>query len=112
MTIKEINMKKQYIAEYQQNNYEPGKWKNAAPAYFSNHHGKIGVRYCSTLDEARAALWEVKSYFNGKPRTTTQVCGIIGITSHTDSETAKKLMVTNTRIRVREVTEWEPVEEE
>lgn len=104
-------MKKQYIAEYQQGNHEPGKWKNAGPAYFSNHFDQIGKRYCSTIGEARAALWEVKSYFNGKPRTTTQVSGNIGITSHTDSDTAKRLMVTDTRIRVREVTEWEVIEE-
>jgi hypothetical protein len=104
-------MKEQYIAEYQQENYEPGKWKNAVPVYFSNHFGKI-VRECSTLEEAQAALREVKEYFNGKPRTTTQTCGCIGITSHTDSKTANVLMVTKTRIRVRLVSEWQTLEEQ
>ena len=105
-------MKEQYIAEYQQENYEPGKWKNAAPAYFSNKFGIIGRRYCSTQEEAQAALLEVKAYFNGKPRMTTQVCGSIGIDSYTDSKTATRLKVTKTRIRVRLVTEWETIDEE
>lgn len=100
-------MKEQYIAEYQQA-LDPGVWKNAASGYYN----QIGRRYCPTLEEAEAAIRHVKAYFNGKPRTTTQVCGSIGITSYTDSETANRLRVTKTRIRVRLVTEWETVTEE
>ena len=104
-------MKEEYIPEYQ-HNYEPGVWRNAAPAYFSNNLGIMNRRYCSTLKEAKAALREVKDHFNGKPRTETQFCGSIGITSHTDSKAAKELMISKTRIRKRMVTEWETVTEE
>lgn len=100
-------MKKQYIAEYQ-HRHSPGEWRNAASGYYN----QIGRRYCPTLEEAQAALRHVKAHFNGKPRTDTQVCGMIGITSHTDSSTAYRLEVVKTRIRVREVTPWETVEEE
>ena len=103
-------MKKEYIAEYQ-HNYEPDVWRNAAPAYFSNNFGIMNRRYCSTLKEAQAALREVKEHFNGKPRTTTQHCGSIGISINTDSKLAKELMISKTRIRVRMVTEWETVAE-
>lgn len=100
----EQKMRKQYLAEYQQENYEPGKWKNAIRSF--------RTRYYRTLEDAQAAIREVKAYFNGEPRTTTQVCGCIGISSHTDSKTAQTLMVTKTRILVRLVTDWEAVEEE
>lgn len=99
-------MKKQYIAEYQ-HRYDPGHWRNAASGYYN----QIGRRYCPTLEQAQAALSHAKRYFNGKPHTDTQVCGMIGISSHTDSETAHRMEIVKTRIRVREVTEWELVEE-
>lgn len=95
-------MRKQYIAEYQ-HAHSPEVWSNAST--------KMNKRYFDTLEEAQAALSEAKAYFNGKPRTTTNYCGLIGITAHTDSKSAKGLMITKTRIRVREVTEWEVVEE-
>ena len=98
-------MKKQYIAEYQHNTYRQGEWVVATDP------NRIGGRYHATLEKAQEALDHVVNYFNGKPRTTTQVCGMIGITSHTDSKTAKSMMVVKTRIRVREVTPWETVEE-
>ena len=101
-------MKEQYIAEFQQNEHDKGVWKNAATFYTQ----KIGQRYFWKLEDAEAAIQKVKELFNGKPKSTTQVCGNIGITSHTDSKTANALMVTKTRIRVRLVSEWETVTEE
>lgn len=106
-----MRVREQYIAEYQ-HRYEPDKWKNAGPAYFSTHYGVIGRRYCDSYEQAQEALKEVKEYFNGKPRTDTTVCGSIGISSHMDSVSANRLEVVKTRIRVRLVTEWETVEED
>lgn len=99
-------MKKQYIAEYQHNTYRQGEWLVATDP------DTIGKRYHNSIEKAREALNHVTEYFNGKPRTTTQTCGCIGITSHTDSKTADAMKVVKTRIRVREVTEWEIVEGE
>ena len=93
-------MKKQYLPEYQ-HRYKPGEWSNAAPGYFN----QVGKRYCETLEEAVAALRKVTEYFNGSSRVDAHSCG-----SFTDSKTAKALAVVKTRIRVREVTEWETVD--
>lgn len=98
--------KKEYLAQYQLA-YDPDRWSIATPRNFP-----IGKRYCSTLAEAQQALDEARAYFNGKPKTISQKCGAIGITTHVDSKSAKNLAIVKTRIRVREVTEWEVVEEE
>lgn len=99
-------MKKQYLPEYQ-HRYKPGEWINAAPGYFN----QIGRRYCDSLEEAKAAICKAKEYFNGKPSTNPHGCGPFTATSTTDRDTAWALMVVKTRIRVREVSEWETVEE-
>lgn len=98
-------MKKQYLPEYQ-HRYKPGEWSNAAPGYFN----QVGKRYCETLEEAVAALRKVTEYFNGSSRVDAHSCGSFTVTSATDSKTAKALAVVKTRIRVREVTEWETVD--
>ena len=100
-------MKKQYLPEYQ-HRYSPGEWRNAAPGYFN----QIGRRYCSTLEEAVAAIRQVKEYFNGSPKTDTVRCGVLSVSSYTDRKTARDLEIVKSRIRVREVTEWETVEAE
>ena len=98
--------KKEYLAQYQ-HAYRPGEWNRAVP-----RNSPIGKRYCSTLEEAQQALDEALAYFNGKPKTITQQIGAIGISSHMDSKSARDLAIVKTRIRVREVTEWEDVEED
>ena len=98
-------MKEQYIAEFQQKNHNPGKWQNAG--FFT-----MNKRYFWTQAEAEEAIRKIKAAFPGKPQTSTQVCGSIGITIHEDSRTADDLMVVKSRIRVRLVTEWETITEE
>lgn len=100
-------MKKQYLPEYQ-HRYNPGMWRNATPGYFN----QMGRRYCDSLEEAEAAIRKVKEHFNGEPVTSTHSCGAFSITSTTDRGTAWHLAVVRTRILVREVSEWETVEEE
>lgn len=99
----EKKMTKQYIAEYQHNFYDQGVWKNAA---------KFPKRYAKTLKEARADLEMAKKHFGTMDKDTSTVCGGMGVTVKGDSDTANAMRIVKTRIRVREVTPWEVVEEE
>ena len=98
-------MKKQYIAEYQHNLYDIGQWKNAG--FFA-----FGKRYLGTLEAAEAAILKMKKTFDGNPSVRHDRCGDFSIRTETDRKTANDMMITKTRIRVREVTEWETVSEE
>lgn len=98
-------MRKQYLAQYQLKfQSERGEWGNAM---VMNGSGK---RYASTLEEARQSLKKVINEFNKGARTEQQVIGGLGVSIVIDEETAESTQVVKTRIRVREVSEWQEVE--
>ena len=73
-------------------------------------YGFNGGNYYLELERAKADLERyIKDHARGERTETTQ-CGMIGISSHIDKETAYQHEVTNWYIKVREVTPWEEVE--
>ena len=96
------NFRKQYVAEFKFRNAWDGKWVNT---FVSIENGK---RYYSTKKEAEDALRKVIARFNNRtPGEEVDFVGDIGISTYVDQETINNLTVVKTRIRVREVTEWE-----
>lgn len=94
-------LRKEYAAEFQFNNHRKGKWFNT----FASIGNK---RYYSTKEEAQDALRKVIGHFNNRtPGEEIDFVGDISISSYVDQKTISDLTIVKTRIRVREVTEWE-----
>lgn len=97
-------MRKQYLPQVQFKKDEgTNKWMNAM-AYSTEYK-----RYCSTLEEAESALNYAKSQFNRGAREERIDAGGLGMTFVVDDETADRMQIVKTRIKVREVTEWKEV---
>lgn len=97
-------MKKQYLPQYQfKKNKGANDWNNAMML-------KGMTRYASTLEEAQEVLELAIKRFNKGARVETTYVNGFGIDSVIDEQTADNLTVVKTRIKVREVTEWEIVE--
>lgn len=97
-------MKKEYNAMVKHLGYKPDTWFNAG------RMGKYNQQYFNTLEEARQAIEDAKALFPDKPHHEVHKAGMLSVGSYTDAETAHRLSISETRIRVREVTEWEEVE--
>lgn len=98
-------MKKQYFAQVQfKYQEEKGEWANAMIT-----SGKRN-RFASSLREAKEAIAKCLNDFNKGSRVELSKIGGLGISTVIDEETAERLQIIKTRIRVREVTEWEDVE--
>lgn len=95
-------MKEQFIAQVKQGRFKD-KWINA-----SSFMG--GKKYLSTAKEALDAIDRfINEYPNEAHEKKSSLNGI-GIGCYVDKETAHKLAVTDWRIRVRLVTEWQDIE--
>lgn len=77
-----------------------------------------GKRFYHTVEEAKAALnqyvstWNKEYVYDSKgKRIETCVCGGIGIDSVSDEKRDADMMVVAWKIKVREVTPWEELEE-
>ena len=97
-------MKEQYLVQYQNKFLErKGMWMNAVLM-----HSKENKRYASSLKEAQEYL--DKAIKHGQRLATkgsTQEIGHTGL--GISVEPNEEMLVTNTRIRKRQVTEWEEV---
>ena len=96
-------IKEQFTAEIQHNTYRKGEWCRVTP-------DEIGKLYFKTYEEAEAAIKKAIAYFNGLSRDQVVQCGCVGVTASGDRKVADAMRVTNSRIRVRLVTDWETVE--
>ena len=92
-------MKKQYLAEVKFREAFNGEWRNASLMFG-------GPRYCRTKTDAKNAIARAKKHYNRGARTEHQVAGCIGIATVVDEKTAYRMNIVDSRIRVREVTEW------
>ena len=87
--------KKQYLAQIQNGWCEEGDWWNAKMMFSTG-------RYCKTKEEAQQ--WIDKAIEKSTQRS------IIGTPPFSlESDPCEKDRITATRIRVREVTDWEEV---
>lgn len=93
--------RKQYLPQVMYRKYRSGEWRSAMNG---------NKRYADTLEEAKQAIEDIKNYWddqrNGK--RINQVCGSIGISVEPIKDDTFEIVAT--RIRVREVTDWEEVE--
>ena len=98
---------KQYTAEVvlKMNENKTNKWTNA---YWDYTNGK--KKFAPTLEEAKKAIKYCENKFKGKAgKTETEYIGSIGVSTTIDKRTEEALSVVKSRIRVREVTDWEEV---
>lgn len=108
-------MTKQYLLEIQfPNDKKEGRWKYGA--YFDRGGN---ARFYPTLEEAKAGLGRLLRKFNkdfeygpdGKRRETTDCGGGIAADLIVSKDMDDASRIVAWRIRVREVTPWEDVEE-
>ena len=98
-------MKKQYIAEVRFHKAYDGKWVNTW-GFVDN-----STRYKSTLTLAQAELeYVVKKFNSRKAGVETTYANGFGIDTIIDQESIDRMTIVETRIRCREVTDWEIVE--
>lgn len=95
-------MKDQYLAEIQFKDFRSGKWINASLLLGDK-------RFLSSREEAGKAIKRVLLEFNKGSRVETHKEGCISVGVVVDSETADNFTVVKTRVRHRQVTEWEEV---
>lgn len=92
-------MKKQYLPIIVRRS---GEHQYAKP--FSSYSTRIGDKFFWDLEQAKDAIEQAKRKFNTK-KPHTMVCGGFGITSeHSESNE-----IVDSYIKVREVTEWEVI---
>ena len=96
-------MKKEYLAQYKQFG-SPDKWWNAG---LCTDYGK---KYFDNIEDARKALEKVKQMFPDIPRTEVIPAGMLSVSVSFNEKEAHDFAIAETRIRVREVTDWEEVE--
>ena len=98
-------MKKQYLPQVQYKGFPSGEWHRVMNADFNG-----GKRYADSLEEAQQAIERMRKYWReereGKHRK--QRCGAIGIDVAPVTDDTFEIVAT--RIRVREVSEWQTVE--
>lgn len=94
--------KKQYFPQVMYKKYRVGQWSNIM---FMDVNG--GKKYASSLEEAKQAIENTKKVWSDN-KPTTQKCGMIGVTIEPCRDDTFEIVAT--RIRVREVTEWEVIE--
>ena len=100
-----MSTRKQYYPQVMYKKHRVGMWSNIMQMDVNGNK-----RFADSLEEAKQAientkkLWEAER--NGKRRTL--VCGSIGISSEPIKDDTFEIVAS--RIRVREVTEWEEVE--
>lgn len=96
--------RKQYYPQVMYKKHRAGEWSNIM--YMDVNGNK---KYASSLKEAEQAIKNTQKLFederNGKRKT--QKCGVITISSEPIKDDTFEIIAT--RIRVREVTEWEEV---
>lgn len=96
--------KKQYYPQVMYKKYRTGEWTNIMSMDVNG-----GKTYANSLEEAKQAIENTRKIWederSGKRRT--QKCGMITISSEPIKDDTFEIV--DTRIRVREVTEWELV---
>lgn len=97
--------KKQYYPQVMYNKYKAGEWMNIMSMDVNG-----GKKYADSLEEAKQAIENTKKVWederNGKRKT--QKCGMISVSCEPVRDDTFEIVAT--RIRVREITEWEDVE--
>lgn len=98
-------MKKQYHPQVQYKKFKVGQWSNIMQRTYNGNK-----KFASSLEEAKQAIENERKYWederNGKHRFIKD--GSIGIEIEPIKDDTFEIVAT--RIRVREVTEWEEVE--
>ena len=95
-------MREQYLAQIQNGYCKEGEWWNAKTMLTTE-----GGRYCKTKEEAQQ--WIDKAIKKGQYNSTHKTH--IGTPPFSiESEPNEKDLVVATRIRVRQVSEWEDIE--
>lgn len=96
--------KRQYLPQVMYKKYNAGNWTNILSMDVNG-----GKRYADSLKEAKQAIENTRKYWEDEMRgkRTTQKCGMITISSEPIKDDTFEIV--DTRIRVREVTEWELV---
>lgn len=101
-------VKEQYLAEVQDGYCEEGKWCNAKMMTLTDEEMKSGVspRYCKSKEEAQQYI--DRAIRKGQKRAMYgSHLGTPPFSLY--SEPNEKDLITNTRIRKRQVSEWEEV---
>ncbi len=98
-------MKKQYLVQVKYKKYNPDKWVN-----IMGYDVNGGKRYAATLYEAKQAIERTRKMWdddrNGKRKP--QSAGMFAINIEPTKDDTFEIV--DTRIRVREVTEWSDAE--
>ena len=96
--------RKQYLPQVKHKKYDAGKWKNVM-GYDVNG----GKRYADTLEEAQQAIERARKLWeDASKKGQRHVVGSIGISVEPPRD--DRFYIVESRIRVREVTEWEDVD--
>lgn len=95
--------RKQYYPQVQYKKFRQGEWTNIMQYYVNG-----SKRYASSLEEAKQAIENTRQLWsNDKP--TVQKCGVLSVEIEPFKDNTFEIVAT--RIRVREVTDWEDVVE-
>lgn len=96
--------KKQYLPQVMFKKYRAGEWCNSLPNSINNK------RFADSLEEAREAIEYERKYWDEESKGVhrKQKSGMISVEIEPTKDDTFEIVAT--RIRVREITEWEDVE--
>lgn len=97
-------MRREYLAQFKYAEFHPNNWQNAMYRW-------KGKRYAESLEEAKAALKYCTDEFQRDGDVTQEIGSSgLGVTTHNGGYERRAFKVVATKIKVREVSDWETVE--